>query len=65
MLTKDKTSGNVPFLEITETVLMHFNIVNIDYQHVLTALYKFTPNEAFGQFNYYIFQQKSQFLKKP
>ena len=29
--TKDKNGENVPHLEITEVVLVHFNIVNNDY----------------------------------
>ena len=29
--TKEKNGENVPYLEITETVLVHCNIVNIDY----------------------------------
>ena len=31
-LTKDKNGENVPHLEITEVVLVHCDIVNIDYQ---------------------------------
>ena len=31
-ITKDKNSENVPHLEITEVVLVHFKIVNNDYQ---------------------------------
>ena len=31
-VTKDKNGENVPYLEITEVVLVHFNIVNNDYQ---------------------------------
>ena len=32
-ITKDKNGENVPHLEITEVVLVHFNMVNNDYQH--------------------------------
>ena len=32
-ITKDKNDKNVPHLEITEVVLIHCSIVNIDYQH--------------------------------
>ena len=32
-ITKDKSSENVPHLEITEVVLVHCNMVNNDYQH--------------------------------
>ena len=31
-ITKDKTGENVPYLEITEVVLVHCNIVDNDYQ---------------------------------
>ena len=31
-ITKDKNGENVPHLEITEVVLVHFNILNNDYQ---------------------------------
>ena len=30
--TKDKNGENMPHLEVTEVVLIHFNIVNNDYQ---------------------------------
>ena len=31
-INKDKNCKNVPYLEITEAVLIHCNIVNKDYQ---------------------------------
>ena len=31
-ITKEKKGENVPYLEITEVVLVHCNIVNNDYQ---------------------------------
>ena len=31
-ITKDENGENVPHLEITEVVLVHYNIVNNDYQ---------------------------------
>ena len=31
-ITKDKNGEKVPYLEITEVVLIHFNIVNNSYQ---------------------------------
>ena len=31
-IIKDKSAENVPHLEITEVVLVHYNIVNNDYQ---------------------------------
>ena len=39
----------MPHLEITEVVLVHYNIVNTDYQQVLRVLYRFTLNKLFGQ----------------
>ena len=32
-ITKDENNKNVPHLEITQVVLIHCSIVNIDYQH--------------------------------
>ena len=61
-MTEDKTSEHVLCLEITEALLVYFNIVNNDYQHRLRALYKIDPNELFRQFNYYIFEQKKFFF---
>ena len=36
-------------LEITEVVLVHCNIVNNNYQQDSRVLYKFIPDELFGQ----------------
>ena len=47
-ITKDKSGGNVPHLEITEVVLVHCNIVNNDYQQDSRVLYTFFPNKPFG-----------------
>ena len=47
-ITKDKNGENVPHLEITEVVLVHFNIVNNDYQQDSRVLYNFVPNKSFG-----------------
>ena len=47
-ITKDKNGENVPHLEIAEVVLVHFNIVNNDYQEDPRVLYIFVPNEPFG-----------------
>ena len=47
-ITKDKSGENVPHLEITEVVLLHFNIVNNDYQEDSIILYTFVPNKPFG-----------------
>ena len=40
-ITKDKTGKNAPHLEITEVVLVHFNIVNNDYHRNSRVLYTF------------------------
>ena len=38
------------YLEITEVVLIHCNVVNNSYQQNLRALFTFVPNKSFGQF---------------
>ena len=43
-ITKDKNGENVPHLEITEVALVHFDIVNNDYQQDSRILYTFVPN---------------------
>ena len=48
-ITKDKNGENVPHLENTEVVLLHCDIVSNDYQQDSRILYKFIPNESFGQ----------------
>ena len=47
-INKDKKDENVPHLEITEVVLVHFDIVNNDYQQDSRVLYTFVPNKPFG-----------------
>ena len=47
-ITKDKNGKNVPYLEITEIILVHCNIVNVDYQQDSRVLYTFVPNKLFG-----------------
>ena len=47
-ITKDKNGENVPHLEITEVILVHYNIVNNDYQQDSRVLYTFFPNKPFG-----------------
>ena len=37
------------YLEITEVVLIHCNIVNSDYQQNSRVSYKVFPNKCFGQ----------------
>ena len=43
-ITKDENGENVPHLEITEVVLVHFNIVNNNYQKNSRVLYRFVRN---------------------
>ena len=38
----------MPYLEITEVVIAHCNIVNNDYQQNLRVLCIFVPNKPFG-----------------
>ena len=37
------------YLEITEVMLVQFNIVNNDYQQNSTVLYAFLPNKSLSQ----------------
>ena len=48
-ITKDENGENVPHLEITEVVLVHYDIVNNDYQQDSRVLYTFFLNKSFGQ----------------
>ena len=48
-VTKDKNGEHLPHLEITEVVLVHWNIVNKNYQENLRMLHKFGPSKLFGQ----------------
>ena len=47
-ITKNKNGEYVPHLEITEAVLVQYNIVNNDYQHNSRVLCTFVPNKPFG-----------------
>ena len=40
-ITKDKNGKNVPHLDITESVLVHCNLVNNDYQQDSRIFYTF------------------------
>ena len=46
---KDENGENVPRLEITEVVLVHYHIVNNDYHRDSRALYKFVSSKQYGQ----------------
>ena len=48
-ITKNDNAENLPYLEITEVVLIHCNIVNNDCQLNSRVLHTFVPNESFGQ----------------
>ena len=48
-ITKNKNGENVLRLEITEVVLVHFNIVNNSYQQDTRVFYMFAPYKSFGQ----------------
>ena len=39
----------MPYLEITEVILIHCNVVNSSYQQSSRILYTFVPNKLFGQ----------------
>ena len=40
---------NVPRLDITDVVLIHFYVVNNSYQQNSRVLYTFVPNKLFNQ----------------
>ena len=48
-LTKDKYGENVSYLQITEVVLKHCNIVNNSYQQDSRVFYTFVSKKSFGQ----------------
>ena len=48
-ITKDKNGKNLPYLEITEVVLIHCNVVSNSYQQNSRVLYTFVPNKSFGK----------------
>ena len=48
-ITKDKKGENVPHLKNNEVVLLHYNIVNNDYQHESRVMYTFVSNKPFNQ----------------
>ena len=47
-ITKDTNGENVPHLETTELVLVHWNLVNNDYHQDSRILYSLVPNKPFG-----------------
>ena len=47
-ITEDKNGENVPYLEITEVVLVYSNIVNNNYQQDSSVLYMSFSNKPFS-----------------
>ena len=45
----DKNSELVPKLESVDLVLVHFNVVNNNYQQASKVLFTFVPNKKHGQ----------------
>ena len=48
-ITKDENGKNVPYLEITEVIVIHCNVVNNSYQQNSGFLCTLVPNKLFGQ----------------
>ena len=48
-ITKDKNCENVSYLEITEEILIHCNVVNNSYQQNSRVLYTCDPNKSFSE----------------
>ena len=49
IINKDKMGDNVQQREITEVVLLHWNILNNQYQHDSRVLSTFVTRQSFGQ----------------
>ena len=47
-IAKDENGENMPYLEITEVVLMHCNIVSNNDQQDSRVLNTLVPNKSFG-----------------
>ena len=48
-ITKNRNGENIPYLEITEIVLINCNVVSNSYQQNSRVSYKFVANKSFGQ----------------
>ena len=46
---QDKDEKDVPRLESAEVVLVHYNLVNNNYQQASKVIFTFVPNKQFGQ----------------
>ena len=49
IIGSDKNSENVPRLENVEAVLVHYNLVNNNYQQASRVLFTFVPTKQYGQ----------------
>ena len=57
-IRKDENGEKFPHPKITEIVLVHYNIVNNDYQYDSSVLYTFVPNKLL--MIHWIFHQKKK-----
>ena len=48
-IKKDENGENVTYLEITEVVLIHYNVANNSYQQNSRVLYTFVPSKSFSE----------------
>ena len=48
-ISKDKNNEIVPYLKITEVILIHCNVVNNSYQQNSRVLYTFISNKSFNK----------------
>ena len=46
---QDKNGEKIPKLEIVDVILLHFNVVNSNYQQELKVLFTLERDEQFGQ----------------
>ena len=46
-ITNDENGKNVTHLEITKVVLVHFNVINNEYEQDLRFFYTFALNKSF------------------
>ena len=61
-ITKDKNDEDVPYLEIYEVALIHYNLVNNSYQqNFICYIHLFLINLSI---NYQIFHPKISYFKK-
>ena len=49
IIAKNKNRKNFPHLEITKVFLVHYNLMNNDYQQDTRVLYTFFSNRYFDQ----------------